>query len=126
MSNNKQTIPITLNLSIFSVLFVTLFRSRPLEVILWKTVLKICSTFTGEHFNKVALHRLLLKPGPGPWTQTQNKLDPENCDSWKTWETAGCKKKIGRPHSVIYHNTKILKEETCKRAIWKKIVIEAY
>ena len=42
-------------------------------------------------FNKVALHRLLLKPGP--WTQTQKNTDPEKPDSWKTWEAVGCKKK---------------------------------
>ena len=30
------------------------------------------------------------------------------------------KKKIGRPQSVIYYNTKILQEETCKEAISKK------
>ena len=75
-------------------------------------------------FNKIALDRLLLKPGPRPWTGIldsgpEKNLDPEKPDSWKTWETDGCKKKIGRPQSIIYYNTKILKEETCKWAIWK-------
>ena len=28
-------------------------------------------------------------------------------------------KKIGIPHSIIYYNTKILKEETSKQTIWK-------
>ena len=68
-----------------------MFRSRPLEVILRETVLKISSVFTGEHlaevlfqlkcyFYKAALHHLLLKPGPRPSTWTMDpvpeKLQP--------------------------------------------------
>ena len=30
-------------------------------------------------FNKLALHRLLLKPGPRPWTSTLKNLAHENC-----------------------------------------------
>ena len=58
-------------------------------------------------------------PGPENWTRTQKSLDPEQPGSWKTWKTAGCKKKIERPHSIIYYNIKILQEETCKQTIWK-------
>ena len=29
------------------------------------------------------------------------------------------KKKIGRPHSMIYYNTKFLQEKTCKQTIWE-------
>ena len=50
--------------------------------------------------------------GPGPGTRktwTLNNLARE-----KLGKTVGCKKKIGRPHSIIYY-----KEETCKQAIWK-------
>ena len=72
-------------------------------------------------FSKVALHRLPLKPGPTPWTKTQKNLDPE-----KTWLMKNVgnswtqkKKKIGRPHGVIYYYTKILEKETCKLDIWK-------
>ena len=36
------------------------------------------------------------------------------------------KKKIGRPHSVIYYNTNFLKEETSERKPSEKIVIEAF
>ena len=96
-------------------------------------------------FNKFPLHQLLLKPGPRPWTWTQNpnpekpalwktwtlkNLDPEKPAPWKhaPWNTwimknvtnSWMQKKIGRPHSIIYYNTRILQEETCKWAIWKK------
>ena len=104
-------------LSPFSLLFVTMFRRRPLEVILWETVMKLCSKLTGKlpcrSVISVALDRLILKPGFRPWTRTLvpktekpgpwktcplKNLDPENLDpekpgSWKTWEAAGCKKK---------------------------------
>ena len=91
--------------------------SENMLLIYRRTPIKKCD------FNKVALYRLLLKPGPRPWTWTLEsdpaKLDPVKLDSWKTWETVRSKKMIGRPHNIIYHNTKILKEETCWRAIWK-------
>ena len=58
-------------------------------------------------------------PGPGPGTRTKKNLYPENPGSWKTRETAGCKKKIGRPDSTIYYGTKILQEDTCKQAFRK-------
>ena len=62
-------------------------------------------------FNKVAWHRLLLKPGPTPWTQTQKELDPEKLGKQLD---AKEKKKIGRPHSIIYYYAKILEKVTCK------------
>ena len=75
------------------------------------------------------LQRLLLTPGPGPWTQTlysypekpgpwktwilkkvwtqknldpKKSLDPKKPGPWKTWEIAGCGKMIRRPHIIIH------------------------
>ena len=48
------------------------------------------------------LLRLLLQPGPGPWTQTLKNLDPQEPGPWKTWETAGYGKMIRRPHITTY------------------------
>ena len=63
------------------------------------------------------LIELLLKPGPRPWSRTldldtekpgpwkswtQKNWDPEKPGPRKMWETAGCRKKIGRSHSIIY------------------------
>ena len=101
-----------------------MFRSRPLKVILWETVLKTYSKFIWVNpcrsviSIKLLWHQLLVKPGPRPWTLTLDP-DPEKPGSWKAWETVGCKKKIVRLHIIIYYNTKILQEETCKPAIWK-------
>ena len=36
-------------------------------------------------------------------------------------KNAGCtKNKIGRSHSTVYYNAKILQEETCKQAMRRK------
>ena len=61
-----------------------------------------------------------LNPDPVPCTLTLKNLEPK-----KTWLMKNVgnslmqQKKIGRPQSIIYYNTKILLEETCKQAIWK-------
>ena len=56
-----------------------------------------------------------LDPGPGPRkTWTLKSLTHE-----KRGKQLDAKKNIGKPHSIISYNTKILKEETCKRATWK-------
>ena len=66
--------------------------------------------------SKTWTQTLDLDPGPGPrktWT-LKTLLVKNMGNSWMQ------KKKIGRPQSVIYYNTKILQEETCKEAISKK------
>ena len=73
-------------------------------------------------FNKVALHWLLLKCEPRPWTWNQN-TDPENLEPlkpgfWKTllmkivWKQLDTKRNIGLPHSIIYFELKFCKKRT--------------
>ena len=46
--------------------------------------------------------------------------DSEKPGPWKTRETAGCKKKkIGRPHGILYCSNEFMQEETCEKTIWK-------
>ena len=96
-----------------------MFGSRPLEAILWETVLKICSTFTGEQAYRTTIQNLDPGPGPWPWNQAQKKWTLKNVTHEKRSKQLDAKKKIGRPHSIIHYNTKIPKEETCKPGIWK-------
>ena len=63
-------------------------------------------------FDKVALHHLLLKPGPRPWTGTQKNRDLE-----KLGKQLDVKKKIGRPHSILYCSNEFMQEETCEKTI---------
>ena len=64
-------------------------------------------------FDKVALHHLLLKPGPRPWTRTQKNQDPEKLGKQLDVK----KKKIGRPHSILYCSNEFMQEETCEKTI---------
>ena len=74
---------------------------------------------SGGATSKSWTRTLDLHPGPGPrktWTLknmdpekpgpektwTLKKLDSEKSGTWKTLKTAGCRKKIGRPHSTTY------------------------
>ena len=77
---------------------------RDPEVFCKKGVLKNFAVFTGKHlcwslflielqaFRPAALLngytrylRLLVKPGPVPWTSTQKNLDPKKPRPWKIW-----------------------------------------
>ena len=72
-------------------------------------------------FNNIALHWLILKPGPRHWTWTLDP-NPQKQGPWKTWlmrnmRNSWMQKRIGKPQSIIYYNTKILQQEICKQAI---------
>ena len=41
--------------------------------------------YNNSHTLYIQSLRLLLKPGPGPWTLTLKNLDPEKPGLWKTW-----------------------------------------
>ena len=64
--------------------------------------------------NHIIIHidGLLLRPGPRPWTWTQNQKNLENLAHEKRGKQLDAIKKE-RPHSIIYYDTKILQEETC-------------
>ena len=70
--------------------------------------------------DKVALHHLLLKPGPRPWTRTQKNWDPE-----KLGKQLDVKKKRLEDHMVYF----IVAMNLCKKRLVRKpsgkIVIEA-
>ena len=74
-------------------------------------------------FNKVVFHRLLPKTVPRSRTWTldpdREKPGPRKTRLMKNVGNSWMQKKIkiGRRHSIIHFNTKILQEETCKRAI---------
>ena len=40
-------------------------------------------------------------------------MDSEKPGPWKVWETAGCRKKIGRPRKIV---------EVCNRYFWCTLV----
>ena len=65
---------------------------------------EICSKFKGEHLDAEVwfpcrCKGLLLKPGPGLWTQTLINLDPETPDLEKYWP-----KKLGPWKTWILEN----------------------
>ena len=79
---------------------------------------------------------LLLTPAPTPWiwnlknvepgkpghrTARPGKTQPLNADA----KFAGCRKKIRRPHSMIFLKLEICLDETLSKS-FQKVIIEAF
>ena len=70
------------------------------------------------YFNKIALHRLLLKPDPDHGTGPRKTWTLKNLAHENSGKQVDAKKKVWKiTQCIIYYNTKILQEEACIQVI---------